>query len=56
MAGIAGGQYHEAVDSIELSAVFGHIATSTRPVESMVHKFGSVISDMVSAKIIIDHL
>jgi len=56
MAVTGGGKHHRAVDGIQLSAVFANIATNTSAMDSMVSKFGSVISDMVSSRIIIDHL
>lgn len=56
MADRGGGKHHQAVDGIQLSKVFTDIATNTSAMESMVTKFGNVISDMVSSKVMIDHL
>jgi len=56
MAHAGDGKHHRAADGIQLSAVFADIATSSTAMESMVAKFGDVISDMVASKIIIDHL
>jgi len=56
MADRGGGKHHRAADGVQLSAVFEGIATSPTAMESLVSRFGDVISDMVSSKIIIDHL
>jgi len=56
MADKGGGKHHRAVDGVQLAAVFANLATNVSAMDSMVSKFGDVIGDMVSSKIIIDHL
>lgn len=53
---IGGGHFYSAKTGIQLNEAFGAIAANSSALDSLVQKFGDIISSMVTTKILLDYL
>jgi uncharacterized protein YegL len=56
MAREGSGQFHTAVDGVQLGQVFGKIAAECTAVDGLVSKFSQILSEMVTCKVMLDYM
>jgi hypothetical protein len=56
LAAEGGGRYHQCQSGIDLATTFASIAAECTAVDGLVHKFGDILSEAVSVKIMVDYL